>query len=33
MGYELAKSLEGTIWECSFNEMLALHIYDLLEAK
>jgi hypothetical protein len=30
-GYELAKCLEGTLWECSFDTIYLLHIFDVLE--
>ena len=30
-GYQLAKSLTGTIWECDFFEIVHLALMDLLE--
>jgi len=31
MGYELAKALEGTLWECTFDEQKELNHYDFIE--
>lgn len=31
MGYELAKALEGTLWECTFDEHVILHLFDITE--
>ena len=33
MGFELAKALEGTIWECTYDVVCVLHILDVMNGE